>query len=194
MATRTRDFRWLTPPEREEVTRRLEAGEGREQVALGMVCSTRTIERIWAESKVKSRRVADSEHRLQFADREWISRGLAAGESFHKIAHELGRATSTISREVGGCAGRKAYRALAAQRRAIRCAERPKQGKLARWPAGPSFGARSRPACSRAGRRTADLGQTAPRPSRRSGDADQPRDDLSVPLHPVARRAASSAD
>ena len=134
MARRARGFRWLGPSERAEVTRRWGAGEDRGEVALAMRCSVRTVERIWVESKIKSRRVGDSEHRLGFAERERISRGLAAGESFRAIGRELGRAASTISREVGACGGRRSYRALAAQRRALRLVERPKPGKLARVP------------------------------------------------------------
>jgi DNA-binding CsgD family transcriptional regulator len=38
---------------------------------------------------------------LTLAEREEISRGLAAGESLHAIAARLGRSASTVSREVG---------------------------------------------------------------------------------------------
>ena len=134
MAGRASGFRWLGPSERAEVAGRLGAGEDRVQVALAMGCCVRTVERIWVESKVKSRRIGESEHRLGFAERERISRGLAAGESFRAIGRELGRAASTVSREVGGCGGRRGYRALAAHRRAIRLAARPKPGKLSASP------------------------------------------------------------
>src|SRR4029453_8861756 len=49
---------------------------------------------------------------LTLADREEISRGLAAGESFVGIGRRLGRATSTISREVAANKGRRRYRAV----------------------------------------------------------------------------------
>jgi transposase, IS30 family len=127
-------YRWLTPPERREVAARLEGGEERERVARAMCCSVRTIERIWVESRVRSRRVGQSRQRLQFEDRERISRGLAADESARSIARDLSRSASTITREIDRCGGRKRYRALAAHRRAIRLAERPKRGKLARSP------------------------------------------------------------
>jgi len=50
--------------------------------------------------------------RLMAEEREEISRSLAKGESFQKIASHLGRAVSTIAREVtrGGC-NRWTYRA-----------------------------------------------------------------------------------
>jgi IS30 family transposase len=69
--------------------------------------------------------------RLSLAEREQISRGLAAGETLRAIGRQLGRAASTISREVAANGGPQRYRALRAQRRAIACAARPKAGKLA---------------------------------------------------------------
>ncbi|MFE4020749.1 helix-turn-helix domain-containing protein [Streptomyces sp. NPDC059101] len=48
---------------------------------------------------------------LTLAEREEISRGLAADESFRTIAARLGRAPSTISREVRRHGGRRKYRA-----------------------------------------------------------------------------------
>lgn len=42
-----------------------------------------------------------SDRHLSSAEREEISRGLCAGESFRLIAARLGRSPSTISREVG---------------------------------------------------------------------------------------------
>lgn len=68
---------------------------------------------------------------LQAADREVISRGLAAGRSFGAIARQLDRAVSTISREVARNGGRGAYRAGEADQRAWDCARRPKPCRLA---------------------------------------------------------------
>jgi hypothetical protein len=58
------------------------------------------------------------ELRLSLAEREEISRGLAAGESLRAIAAGLSRAPSTVSREVAGNGGRRDYRVLAADRAA----------------------------------------------------------------------------
>jgi IS30 family transposase len=74
------------------------------------------------------------ELRLSLAEREEISRGLAAGLSLRTIAAGLRRTPSTISREVAGNGGRVGYRALAADQAAWSRAARPKQTKLARWP------------------------------------------------------------
>jgi transposase, IS30 family len=69
--------------------------------------------------------------RLTLADREEISLGLRAGESFTTIAARLGRAVSTASREVGANGGRTGYRAWRAHLRAREQARRPKPCKLA---------------------------------------------------------------
>ena len=53
--------------------------------------------------------------RLSFAEREEISRGIAAGVSLRCIAHRLGRAPSTVSREVAANGGRLRYRAGAGE-------------------------------------------------------------------------------
>src|SRR5262245_68224 len=69
---------------------------------------------------------------LQLDEREEISRGLTAGLSFARIAARLGRATSTVSREVARNGGRDSYRAVAAEQRAQQAALRPKPCLLAR--------------------------------------------------------------
>jgi IS30 family transposase len=66
---------------------------------------------------------------LSMAEREEISRGLAADASIRSIAQALGRAPSTVSREVrrhAGQAYRYRYRARAADWRAWERARRPK--------------------------------------------------------------------
>lgn len=72
---------------------------------------------------------------LTVAEREEISRGLAAGESFRDIGAVLGRAASTISREVGRHGGRGHYRASIADACAWKRARRPKRCRLATHPA-----------------------------------------------------------
>jgi IS30 family transposase len=63
---------------------------------------------------------------LSLAEREEISRGLSAQRSLRQIAASMGRAASSISREVRRHGGAKAYRALYADGRAWQRAERPK--------------------------------------------------------------------
>jgi IS30 family transposase len=68
---------------------------------------------------------------LTSAEREEISRGLAAEESIRTIAARLQRPPSTISREVKRNGGRRHYRAGEAEQQAWRRAERPKACRLA---------------------------------------------------------------
>jgi IS30 family transposase len=69
--------------------------------------------------------------RLTLADREEITIGLHAGQSFTAIAARLGKAVSTISREVAASGGRGGYRAWRARQCAAGRARRPKIPKLA---------------------------------------------------------------
>jgi IS30 family transposase len=70
---------------------------------------------------------------LSMAEREEISRGVAAGQSCRQVAARLGRAPSTVSRELARNGGRHSYRAQAADA-AFRRAQRPKVAKLALEP------------------------------------------------------------
>jgi IS30 family transposase len=67
---------------------------------------------------------------LTLAEREGISRGVVAGYSIRSIAGSLGRAPSTISREVNRNGGRRRYRANKADQAAWDRSHRPKQCKL----------------------------------------------------------------
>ena len=69
--------------------------------------------------------------RLRQADRDEIVVGLARGDTLTAIARHIGRAVSTVSREVRRNGGRGAYRPAMAQERARRRARRPKPYKLA---------------------------------------------------------------
>ncbi len=67
---------------------------------------------------------------LTLAEREEISRAIAAGQSIRSIAAALGRAPSTVSREVKRNGGLESYRATQADQRAWDRARRPKPCKL----------------------------------------------------------------
>lgn len=71
---------------------------------------------------------------LRSSEREEISRGLVAGESVRNIAGRLGRAPSTISREILRNGGAEKYRAQAADVEAWNRARRPKICRLAMHP------------------------------------------------------------
>ena len=73
-----------------------------------------------------------AERTLTLAEREEISRGLASGSSIREIARGLGRAASTVSREVARHGGGPLYRASEADDQAWKFASRPKRCLLAR--------------------------------------------------------------
>jgi IS30 family transposase len=64
---------------------------------------------------------------LGMAEREEISRGMAAGDSCRAIAKRLGRTPSTVSRELARNGGRGCYRAQAADAAAFRRASGPRR-------------------------------------------------------------------
>ncbi|MEV6913324.1 IS30 family transposase [Amycolatopsis sp. NPDC051071] len=68
---------------------------------------------------------------LSVVEREEISRGLASGDGVREIARRLGRAPSTISREISNNGGPGRYRAHVAEAAARERAKRPKTAKLA---------------------------------------------------------------
>ena len=77
---------------------------------------------------------ARSPRQLSLGEREEISRGLAAGESCRVIAGRLGRAASTVTREVAANGCRRGYRAVKADEDAYQRARRPKVCMLAARP------------------------------------------------------------
>ena len=68
---------------------------------------------------------------LTLAEREEISRAVAAGQAIRSMAASLGRAPSTISRELRRNGGQRCYRASEAEQAAWDRARRPKSCKLA---------------------------------------------------------------
>jgi IS30 family transposase len=95
-----------------------------------------SIQRILSESGgMRPQQRVRSRLALSLSEREEISRGLVAGCSMRSIAASLGRAPSTVSRELRRNGGCRSYRASSADRAAWDQAHRPKSGKLARNPA-----------------------------------------------------------
>lgn len=71
---------------------------------------------------------------LSIDERHEIFEGLRLGESFRSIGARLGRAPSTISREVAANGGREGYRPHRAHDRAYEMRRRPKITKLETYP------------------------------------------------------------
>ncbi len=126
----------LSVVEREELWDRYEAGESQRSISRQLDRSPSTIRTYLVSSSWKRPTQPDEwcSLRLSFADREEISRGLACGESLRCIAHRLGRAPSTVSREVKTNGGHLKYRASVAYRASRRRAKRPKAMKLTECP------------------------------------------------------------
>jgi IS30 family transposase len=72
--------------------------------------------------------------RLTIQDREEIVVGLATGETYVAIALRIGKAPSTVSREVAANGGREAYRAWGGYLRAVERTHRPKLTKFTTCP------------------------------------------------------------
>ena len=121
--------------ERVEVWDRWQAGDANRLIGRDLGRSAASI-RAFVESwggvrpPVRSR----SSRHLSLVEREEISRGVAAGDSVRMVATRLGRAPSTISRELARNGGRHRYRAHHADRAAFGRGRRPKPSKLAENP------------------------------------------------------------
>ena len=127
--------RWLTTAEKERLAELVAAGtpfgEICEAIGRDRWTTRRNIDYLARRPPPAPKR---SPLRLSLAEREEISRGVAAGESLRSIAKRLGRAPSTVSREVAANGGGRRYRAVVADRAALRRARRPKPAKLVMHP------------------------------------------------------------
>jgi IS30 family transposase len=128
----------LSHSDRLEILERVASGEHQLEVAQTLGCGISTVKRVLLAAggtpSRRSRRRPRSPLRLSLIEREEIRAGIAAGDSFRAIARRLGRAPSTVSREVGGVVGRQGYRATRADDHACLAALRPKRSKLASSP------------------------------------------------------------
>jgi IS30 family transposase len=127
-----RHYRRLSSADRAVLWTRWQRGETLLEIseALGTFKSN-----VWSEVQRRGGLAPAPRHRaarvLQSAEREEISRGLAAGESLRRIARRVGRAPSTISREIRRHGGARGYRASVADTAAWARARRPKRCRLA---------------------------------------------------------------
>jgi len=127
---RARSYR--TRFERSELWRRWKKGESTHEIAAAVGCDSGTVSwhvRYYGGIEPPAR--ARSKTQLTLAEREEISRGLAAGRSMRQIAGALNRAPSTISREIKRNGGLEPYRAESAEQAAWARGRRPKRCLLA---------------------------------------------------------------
>lgn len=124
---------WFTPKQRAELWERWKNGQCVADIARALERRNKSgVYRILASNggiAPRPRRRAAGALRLE--EREEISRGIAAGDPIRRIARRLGRAASTVSRELKRHGGREAYRASDADTRAWERARRPKRCRLA---------------------------------------------------------------
>jgi IS30 family transposase len=125
----------VRPEERELICRLRREGMPRLEIVAVAGRSRATVDRVVADAGgLPPRRGGRAAISLSGEEREEISRGLNAASTLTAIAQRLGRAVSTVSREVANNGGREGYRAWAAERRAYAQAARPKPAKLAGFP------------------------------------------------------------
>ena len=106
-------------------------GRSFEEAAAAVRCSTKTVQRLL--NTIPPRKPTRSKRHLSLAERE-EARGLGSGASYRAIARRLGRAPSTICREVNGNSGPCRYRACRADEAAYKRARRPKATKFRQCP------------------------------------------------------------
>src|SRR5882672_10442671 len=102
----------LTEAQIEEIWTRRAAGEAATRIARHMGRYARSIgDYLYEAGGIRPRPRSRSRIALTVREREEISRGLAAADSLRSIAVRIGRAPSTVSREVARNYGRQNYRA-----------------------------------------------------------------------------------
>lgn len=126
----------LTEAELDEIWRRRAEGEPVWLIARRMGRSRRAV-RDWVTltGGIPPQKPQRPQSALTGLEREEISRGLVLGDSCAALAKRLGRACSSVSREVRRNGGRQRYRAGDAEAAAVRRRRRPKPSKLASSPA-----------------------------------------------------------
>ncbi len=127
---------YYTETQRALMWERWKKGESLQQIAQLFDRNHSSIQRILAETGgIRPAERRRSPLALTLAEREEISRSLAAGHSIRSIAGLLKRAPSTISREINRNGGQNSYRASQADQAAWDRAHRPKSCKLTDYPA-----------------------------------------------------------
>jgi IS30 family transposase len=129
MKQRTRIY--YTDSQKALMWERWQKGESLQQIAQLFDRNHSSIEGILAETGgMRPTSRCRSPLALTLAEREAISRAVVAGDSIRAMAASLGRAPSTISRELHRNGGQEGYRAARAEQAAWDRARRPKLCKL----------------------------------------------------------------
>lgn len=124
-------YQHLSVNDRDEIWRLHAAGNNPNEIAMATGRAYSTVAAILKSTGgVRPSPSKVSALRLSPAEREEISRGVSARETFAAIGERIGRSTSTVSREVARNGGRRHYRACRAATAAWQRARRPKTAKL----------------------------------------------------------------
>ena len=119
--------RLFTKQDKDTIFKLWKDGKGFSDIAKEFTSKPGTIFTVLRETggikPVDSKRAAQH---LTMAEREEIRVGLSAKKSIREIARSLNRSPSTISREIKRNGGRRYYKAVNADHRAIRMAKRPR--------------------------------------------------------------------
>jgi transposase, IS30 family len=137
--------RWsrMSWSERNELWTRWRRGESLRDIAQGLRRAPSVIYTVvGADGGIPPRARRRSRLALTATEREEISRQLACGQTLRAISRTLGRAPSTLSREVARNGGRCVYRAAIADGHAWHRAHRPQRCRLSTHPALRSIVAR----------------------------------------------------
>jgi len=122
---------YYTESQRVLMWERWQKGESLQRIAQLFDRNHSSIQRILAETGgIRPAQRCRSRLALTLAEREEISRSVAAGHSIRSVAKRLGRAPSTLSREIMRNGGQECYRASQADQAAWDRAHRPKSCKL----------------------------------------------------------------
>lgn len=137
MGRRRRRWSRLPPEVRREVMRLAARGHTQRQIVERVDLSLTVVQAVLRPLGGGIRKESlrpPSGWRLSVEERQTLWCGLQAGHSLRAIARELGRAPSSISREVERNGGREHYQPHRAHQRAHEQARRPKVRKLERYP------------------------------------------------------------
>ncbi len=125
------EYRYFNEDERQEVWRLRRQGASLPMIAKALGRNSGNVYNVLsARGGIAPKPRRRNERQLGAEERETISRGLSNGLGVRAIAGQLGRAPSTVSREIQRNGGAQSYRAVQAESRAQRTACRPKPRKL----------------------------------------------------------------
>jgi IS30 family transposase len=124
----------LSPDVEREIRQLAAKGHSLREIGRMVECSRHGVSNVLVRGPAAPLAWNPSPARLSLSEREEIRAGIERAETYTAIARRIGRAVSTVSREVAANGGRDDYRGWQAHRQAGERARRPKRPKLAHAP------------------------------------------------------------